>query len=155
MSYAASTDVSSERTRAEIEKTLQRYGAGMFAYGWDQERALISFSMKGRHIQFRIAMPAKTDRRFTETPSRKWRRSEQQALVAWEQGCRQKWRALALVIKAKLEAVEAGISTVEDEFLAATLLPGGATVSSWLQPQIEQAYKTGTAPVGLLEAARA
>ena len=98
----------------------------------------------------KIAMPAKTDRRFTETPSRKWRRSEQQTLVAWERSCRQKWRALALVIKAKLEAVEAGITTFEDEFLAATMLPDGATVSSWLQPQIEQAYKTG-APVALLE----
>ena len=105
---------------------------------------------KGRHIQFKIAMPAKTDPRFARTPSRKWLRSEEQALVAWEQGCRQKWRALALVIKAKLEAVEAGITTFEDEFLAATMLPDGATVSSWLQPQIEQAYRTG-APVALLE----
>ena len=35
-----------------------------------------------------------------------------------DQACRQRWRALLLVIKAKLEAVTAGISTVETEFLA-------------------------------------
>lgn len=35
MAYAAATDVSSDRTRAEIEKTLLRYGAERFSYGWD------------------------------------------------------------------------------------------------------------------------
>jgi hypothetical protein len=35
-----------------------------------------------------------------------------------EAATRQRWRALVLVIKAKLEAVEAGISTLESEFLA-------------------------------------
>lgn len=154
MAYAAATDVSSDRTRAEIEKLLQRYGAERFSYGWDQEKALIGFSMNGRHIRFKVTMPAKSDPRFTQTPSRKWRRSEQQALVAWEQGCRQKWRALALVIKAKLEAVEAGITTFEDEFLSVTLLPSGDTVGQWIQPQIELAYKGGEMPAGLLEEAK-
>ena len=46
---------------------------------------------------------------------------------AWEQACRQRWRALLLIIRAKLEAAEAGISTLETEFLANIVLPDGRT----------------------------
>jgi hypothetical protein len=59
---------------------------------------------------------------------------------------RQRWRALALVIKAKLEAVEAGISSVEDEFLSFIMLPNGSTVGEWVQPQIERVYESGSMP---------
>ena len=38
--YAANTEVGSERSRAEIERTLTRYGATSFMYGWDQAGAL-------------------------------------------------------------------------------------------------------------------
>ena len=37
----------------------------------------------------------------------------------WEQGCRSRWRAILLILLAKFEAIEAGISTFEREFLAA------------------------------------
>jgi hypothetical protein len=71
----------------------------------------------------------------------------------WEQACRQRWRALNLVVKAKLEAVESGIATFEDEFLAYTMLPGGATVGQWLTPQLDEVYRRGdlssVLPLGL------
>jgi hypothetical protein len=35
--YASETSVSQDRSRAEIERTLQRYGADMFSYGWKDE----------------------------------------------------------------------------------------------------------------------
>ncbi|HWF01594.1 MAG TPA: hypothetical protein VG248_17460 [Caulobacteraceae bacterium] len=60
-----------------------------------------------------------------------------------EQACRQKWRALALVIKAKLEAVSAGITTVEDEFLAQTMMGDGRTVGEVVQPQLEEHLRVG------------
>ena len=60
---------------------------------------------------------------------------------------RQKWRALALVIKAKLEAVESGIAVFEDEFMAYIVLPGGEeTVGDFMRPQIAEAYRIGAAP---------
>ncbi len=64
----------------------------------------------------------------------------------WEQACRQKWRALYLVIKAKLEAVESGISCFEDEFLANIVLPDGSLVGNFMRPQIEQVYSSGNMP---------
>lgn len=59
---------------------------------------------------------------------------------------RQRWRALALAIKAKLEAVETGIATFEEEFLNYIVLPDGVTVGEFIRPQIETAYATGTMP---------
>ena len=56
------------------------------------------------------------------------------------------WRALNLVIKAKLEAVECGISVFEDEFMASIVLPSGDTVGDFMKPQIEQAYISRTMP---------
>lgn len=35
--YAENTSVSSDRSRAEIEQILARYGAEQFMYGWDRE----------------------------------------------------------------------------------------------------------------------
>ncbi|HLA14639.1 MAG TPA: hypothetical protein VJZ25_06405, partial [Gemmatimonadaceae bacterium] len=40
--YASTTTVSSAQSRAEIEKTLDRYGATSFAYGSEQTRAMIA-----------------------------------------------------------------------------------------------------------------
>lgn len=84
--------------------------------------------------------------RYAATPARRNRRHADDALRAWEQACRQSWRALALVIKAKLEAVEAGISTVDDEFLAHVLLPNGATVGETLGPELDAAAVEGRMP---------
>ena len=39
--YAADTQVSVDASRAEIERTLTRYGATAFMYGWDADRAII------------------------------------------------------------------------------------------------------------------
>lgn len=147
MQYAKNTDVSAERSRAEIEKTLQRYGATSFMYGWDeQNRAVVGFKMQGRQIRFVLQMPDRQDKQFWETPGRKLERSAEQAYAAWEQATRQRWRALALAVKAKLEAVEAGIATFEQEFLAHIVLPNNETVGQWLAPQIEAAYVSGSMP---------
>lgn len=147
--YAAQTSVDSSRSRAEIEHTLTRYGADQFMYGWANTEALIGFRMRGRMIQFRLKMPNRDAPEFRLTPSRRYARSEKDQAAAYEQAVRQRWRALALVIKAKLEAVEALITTFEDEFLSATMLPDGSTVADWAQPQITEAYETGRMPESL------
>ena len=142
--YAASTDVPADRSRAEIERTLQRYGADSFMYGWNVDDAVIAFRCNGRHVKFVVKMPDRDDPKFTMHS--RGRRSEDTAMRAWEQATRQRWRALALVIKAKLEAVESGISTFEAEFLANTMLPDGQTVGDWIEPQMQKAYADGVMP---------
>jgi hypothetical protein len=149
--YAIQTSVSVEKSRGEIEKTLSRYGATAFMYGWNEGGAIIQFAAHGRLVKFILRLPDKDADEFRLTPAGRSRRTDADAERAWEQACRQKWRALALVVKAKLEAVDAGIAIFEDEFLAYTVLPGGETVGAWLQPQINEAYANGVAPRMLLE----
>lgn len=145
--YAASTDVSSDRSRAEIERTLTRYGARQFMYGYDQTRAIVGFQINNRQVRFVLPLPDRNDREFTHTPSRGTRRSAAQHEAAYEQAVRQKWRALNLVIKAKLEAVESGIVTFDAEFLAHLVLPDGRTVGDEVVPMVENAYETHQMPV--------
>lgn len=136
--YASSTSVSPEKSRAEIERTLSRYGAKKFAYMRDDDEgwARIQFVIDERIVQIELPLPKATERRFTHTEKRDTERSEKAAREAWEQACKQGWRALGLVIKAKLEAVEAKISTFEQEFMAHMLLPNGQTAGEVLIPRI-------------------
>lgn len=136
----------------EIESTLSRYGADAFSYGWEESRALIAFRANGRQIRFEITMPDRTDRKFThyKRGSMLYSRTESAATAEWEQAKRQRWRALALVVKAKLEAVDAGISEFEEEFLAHIVLPDGSTVGKQIAPHIAAAYESGQMPRLLL-----
>lgn len=146
--FASATSVSPERSRAEIESTLRRYKAENFCYGWNGSTAMIGFTCFARQVRFLLPLPDRKAKAITHAVRRGQLcvRSESQQEEAYEQFCRQRWRALLLVIKAKLEAVESGICTFEQEFLGHIVLPGGMTCSEWLLPQIEIAYRTGTMP---------
>lgn len=144
--YAQNTEVDSGRSRSEIERTLERYGADQFFYGWQEGAATIGFRMNDRRVQFILPLPDRHANEFRLTPSRKWERSDAEIAKAYEQAVRQKWRALALVVKAKLEAVESGITTFEEEFLAHIVLPDGQRVGTWLIPQVGRAYESGVMP---------
>lgn len=144
--YAKNTNVSSELSRIEIEKILVRYGAENFAYATASGKSLIGFSLCNRQVKFILPLPKIED--FSLTPTGR-QRTDKSQYDAWEQACRQRWRALKLVIQAKLEAVECGISVFEDEFMANIVLPGGQTVGDFMKPQIEAAYETGRLPAML------
>jgi hypothetical protein len=112
--------------------------------GWDADRALIGFTMKDRQIRFTLVLPPVEA--FQKTDTGRNRSKRELAERAREQAIAERWRALLLVIKAKLEAVEAGIALFEDEFLANTVLPNGSTVGQWAKPQLDAAYETGSMP---------
>lgn len=131
--FASSTKVPVERTRHEIETVLARYGADQFISGWEHGRAMLGFRANNRMIRFELALPM-----LEELTNARRKKAEQEI--------RQRWRALLLVIKAKLEAVESQIATFESEFLAHIVMPNNQTVGQILLPQIDQVYKTGTMP---------
>lgn len=146
--YAEKTTVSADKSRTEIEQTLKRYGADGFMYGWNGDNAVVAFKAKDRHVKFTLPMPDRESRAITHRlHGRSWSvRSPSQREAAYEQAVRQRWRALCLVIKAKLEAVEAGVTCFEDEFMAHIMLPDGQTVGDWMRPQIQVAYDQGNMP---------
>ena len=142
--YAQNTEVPADRSIGEIERTLERYGATAFMYGWDGGRAVISFEFDRR--RYRIVIPLPNKGEFTVTDSGRARTSKQATQAAWEQAVRQRWRALALYIKAILEADEAGIISIEDALQTYTVMPNGKTLGEWIAPQIEEYYRTGKMP---------
>lgn len=145
--YAVNTTVSVEKSKAEIERILTRYGADSFMYGSKKGKtsaAMIMFSLSGKQVKFVLPLPNPDN--YKLTPAGRRRRSVDDMLKAYEQACRQSWRALCLVIKAKLEAVESGITTFEQEFLAHILLPNSQTVGEHVLPMVNQAYVDGKMP---------
>lgn len=147
--YAKDTSVSSDKSRMEIEKILRRYGAGSFMFGTTPIKAVIVFEMCGRRIKFELPLPDRSNHEFTHFKNGKGsytERSVNSAEKTWEQACRQRWRALALAIKAKLEAVECGITSFDEEFLSHIVLPNGRTMGELYVPQIEHSYATKEMP---------
>lgn len=141
--YAERTTVSTQASRADIERTLEKYGATAFVSGWDQRQhvATVMFDIAHRRIRFVLPLPDPTSPEFTRTATGRSRSAAAQR-EEFERAQRQRWRALLLVIKAKLEAVEAGITTVDDEFLAHILVPGtDQTVGGSVGPDVARAYE--------------
>lgn len=127
--YASRTRVPVSKSRSEIETIVMRYKADQFGSAMDIERgrAMIQFRLKTWLVRFILPLPNRN-----------------------EQDQRQRWRALALVIKAKLEAVESGITTIEEEFLAHVVTPEGQTFGEWAVPQLREMKEQGRLPSSIL-----
>ena len=126
--YKKTNTVDPARTRADIERILDRYNAQGFAYAREETRAGIIFKMQGHSVKFILHMPdrASDEIRFDGHGRERLAGGQE---YAYEQVVGQRWRALFLCIKAKLEAVESGIVLFEDEFLPHFVLPDGRTVA--------------------------
>ena len=140
--YANATTVKPERSREEIEATLKRYGATHFGYGASPLSAIIAFQANNRMIRFTLPLPSQKDFVDYKHPrSGNWNKRKPRLVESlYERACRQRWRALALAIKAKLEAVDARISTFEEEFMAHIVLPNGQTMAEHALPYVADAY---------------
>src|SRR5262245_57571225 len=146
MKYAKNTEVPVEKTQVENKTIVSEYGETTVASLEAARRAAIMFEASGRRIRFILVLPDPNDERFYRISGQYRRRSNDAARRKWEQACRQRWRALALAIKAKLEAVESGIATFEEEFLPYTVMPDGMTVAEHALPAVAKAYLTGSMP---------
>jgi hypothetical protein len=127
MTYARNTRVPPEKTRAEIERCVRKYGASGFIAGWQGDAVRIEFLARDRHIRMTMTEPADA------------------------RPARAKWRSLLLLVKAKLEAVDAKITTFEEAFLGDIVMPDGRTVYEATKGPIKVAYDKKE-PTNLLSA---
>ena len=111
--YAEGTTVSVLESRDELRAVLSRYGASEVVVGLNSAgEDVVKFSVGTRPVRIRM-VPA-----------------------AGEQAYRSQWRAFILLIKAKLAAVDSGITSFDQEFLS-HLWTGKQTVGAMLQGRIE------------------
>lgn len=128
--YAAGTTVPPQKTRAEIEHVLTRYGARGFGSWHETGRAVVVFEIKDRRVRFSLD---------TVNP-------QARTQAAKDQSERQRWRALLLCIKSKLEAVESKIETLEEAFLPHIVMPDGMTVGERMMPGLQKALTDNKLP---------
>jgi hypothetical protein len=135
MPYAQHTEVPVTKTRGEIEALLERAKAKQYgtAIDYDLKVARIQFKLHDRVVRFTVSLPDRA--KLGET---RFARAE-----------RQRWRALLLVLKAKLESVESQIETFEHAFLSQIVMPNDKTVGDIISGQIAESYKTGKMPKAL------
>lgn len=127
--YAKGTSVPVERSKAEVERLLQRAGATEFQSGWSADFASVVFRINGTRIMVGLPMPPLSEYAH--------RRGRTAAEAAYAQEQRRRWRCLVLIVKAKLEYIASGLSTVEKEFFSDVVLPNGSTLGDALIPQLE------------------
>lgn len=108
---------------------LEKHGATGFIYGNTAGSALLAFEMSDRRLRFLVPMPV----------AKQSSESERKAHAE----VRRRWRALLLVLKAKLEAVHSKIVTFDTEFLAHIVIEGNTTVGDRMVPALPQALKSG------------
>jgi len=128
--YAETTTVPAARSREEIETLVERYGASNFTSGWIRGRQHgVSFAAHGRLVRFTITLPTAEDA-IEKAPRRySWQEPSKESIAKWlDQETRRLWRCLLLAIKAKLEVVDSGIHTFEQEFLAHVVTTDNRTV---------------------------
>ncbi len=137
--YAANTRVPVHRTKNDIERVLERYGVDGTIIGQFAQRAYVEFAMVAEKRVVRI---------FLDLP----REEKYRTKVKYEQAVRQAWRALYLVLKAKLESRESGIETFDEAFMPHIIMANGKTVGQQILPDFQRTLETGEMPKLLPEA---
>jgi hypothetical protein len=157
MAYAENTEVSVAKSKAEIEDLVVKYGASQFASGFDiaTSRAVVSFVVRGRMVRFVLPVPSASSPevkfKIHQRSHKQVERPAEEIPAAMEKLSRRLYRALALCIKAKLEAVASSITTFDDEFLAHIVDPRtNRTVGELIRPQLDKLSSDYEMP-GLLE----
>jgi hypothetical protein len=141
--YGEGTSVPASKSKREIEDLLVKHDAKGVGIATSPEKAQVMFAMADRTMRFSIPLPTGTERYITHGGKSERARSEAARTEALAAEQRRIWRALLLVLRAKLESVESGIETVEEAFLANVVLPDGSTVAENVQPALESVYTTG------------
>lgn len=139
MSYAENTKVPVGQSQNEIRRVLDKHKATGFAFGEQRGMHVVMFEMVNRRIKIMLPVPIISELK----PGQKY--------VKWNEGevareTRRRWRCLLITIKAKLECVETGISTLEQEFLAHIVLANGQTMGQVAIPQIDRSYTENKMP---------
>ena len=142
--YAEGTEVTVDKSRAELEALLRKHGASEIGIHMSEAAWTVMYRMHARMLRQAVQYPDKETYRLVE-PDNRWsrKRSDAQVLDLAEKEWRRRWRAAVLILKARLEAVASGDADFETMFLGDILLPDGSTLSELAKPKLVLAYESG------------
>jgi hypothetical protein len=145
VAYARNTKVSVEKSRQDVERVLARYGGRMLATFMPDEGVVLVFEVNvgkaKRMVRFTVPVP-----RREQVQGRGRIAAEER----FERAVKQRWRVLILLLKAKFEAVGAGVKTFDEEFLADVVTHSGQTVGDMTLPKLRDAYAKEGMPMQAL-----
>lgn len=128
--FAEATKVPVGQSQGEVKDMLRKAGADRLAIYEDDHSSAVAFSIRNR--MYRLDIPRS---KTAKDPVQEERRA---------------WRLTLLLVKAKLEAVREGATTIEREFLSDVLLHDGSKMAEWAEEQLTIAYQAGQMPKQLL-----
>jgi hypothetical protein len=130
--FAEGTPVTVDKSRGEISGILAQHGCMTMAWGTTPTGDTLQFALGGHLFRFSINKPTPEEmrerdgERYTYPHNIDWKTK---ATDEW----RRRWRAHVLLIKAKLEFIEGGDTTLELEFMPYTVLKSGETLGEWME----------------------
>lgn len=140
--FANQTSVPVRRSKDEIMAVIEKYGCDGMSMHQTSDAWGIDFYAHGRKVRFMIKHPSEDDPKYKTSHSGRRQRNTGGRKAAWEQDLRQIYRALLLIIKAKLEYVESGHAIFEHEFMANIIDPvSGKMMGDMVTPMIAERYE--------------
>lgn len=124
MAAYASTAVPVEKSQGEIRKLLAKHGAQQFAFGEErtpmgERRAAVTFAYEQHAVRIQVPLKMVDEREVLAKARRATRKTANEIRdEMYEQEEKRIWRVLAWNLKARMVAVEEGVETFEEAFLA-------------------------------------
>lgn len=127
------TSVAVSKSQEDIRRLLQRHGASQFTFGEGtvDGRVLVAVEFMIERMRVRVRVPLKPQAESVLASKARRARSKTLGEIraeANEQEARRIWRVIHWALKARLEAVEEEVETLEQAFLPHIVLDSGATV---------------------------
>ncbi|BCT74755.1 hypothetical protein SCMU_05970 [Sinomonas cyclohexanicum] len=130
--YVRGASITAAASQSEIQQMLMSSGATGLRWSREDGKAAIAFRAEPRRFRLVLALPHTADGlppRVTAYATAKTPHDLS----------RQRWRQLSLLIRAKLDAVDSGIATFDEEFLGYMLDPEDGAYhlvpsTSWTRP---------------------
>lgn len=130
--FAEGTTVSVESSRGEISGILTKHGCNRMAWATEPQGDVLQFELGGQAFRFRITRPTADEVRQRDSGEYVYPHN-----VDWEskatQEWRRRWRANVLLIKAKLEFIDGGDTSLEREFMPYLVMKGGKTLGEFVE----------------------
>lgn len=128
---AVDSAVPVDRSIAQVKKLVQEYGASGFSVAEDYKTAIVTVTFvlnppEGGHVPIQI--PVRVDKVYAAIYGTKPISGNYKASTAsikakrMEQAARTAWRNVHLLVEAALSSVSLGVQTIEEVFMAHTLV---------------------------------